>query len=131
MTQLTGGEDDVLQHGFVFEEVERLEHHAHLLAQPIDGIALGEDVLAIDDDTAVGRLLQQVQTAQESTLARARGTDDGDDLSTMDIHIDVTQYVKARVAFLQVRDAEKEVGCPRLDVCRLRVRVCTAFAANK
>jgi hypothetical protein len=71
MAQLAGGEDHVLQHRLMLEEVERLEHHAHLLAQHIHGIALSEDVLAIDDDTAAGRLLQQVQTAQESALASA------------------------------------------------------------
>ena len=71
MAQLTRCEDDVLQYGLVLEEVERLEHHTHLLAQRIDGIALREDILAIDDDAAAGGLLQQVQTAQESALARA------------------------------------------------------------
>ena len=55
----------------MLEEVERLEHHAHLLSQPVDWIAFGENVLPIDDDTAAGRLLQQVQTAQESALTRA------------------------------------------------------------
>ena len=71
MTQLAGREDDVLQHGLMLEEVERLEHHAHLLPQPVDWIAFGEDVLPIDDDAAAGGLLQQVQTAQQGALACA------------------------------------------------------------
>ena len=91
----------------MLEEVERLEHHAHLLSQPIDGIAFSEDILPIDDDTAAGGLFQQIQAAQEGTLARARRTDDGDDLAAMHFSIDVAQDIERAVAFLQVRDAEE------------------------
>ena len=104
VAQLTGGEDDVLQDGLVLEEVERLEHHAHLLAQAVDGIASGKDVLAIDDDAAAGGRVEQVEGTQEGALARARWADDGDDLAPADICGDVAQHVEAAVTLLQVRD---------------------------
>ena len=71
MAQLVGCKDYILQNGLMLEKVERLKHHTHLLAQHIHGIAFGEDVLVIYDDTAAGRLFQQIQTAQERALARA------------------------------------------------------------
>ena len=106
MPQLAGREDHILQHRLVLEEVERLEHHAHLLAQPVDGIAIGENVLPIDNDAAASGLFKQVQAAQESTLASARGTDDGDDLAAMDIHIDVAQDIDGAVTLLKVGDGK-------------------------
>lgn len=68
--QLTGGEDDVLQHRLVLEEIKRLEHHAHLLPQVVDGVAPGKYVLAVDDDTAASGRVEQVEGPEEGALAR-------------------------------------------------------------
>ena len=65
-------EHDVLEHGQVREEVERLEDHpepaAHL--DRIDG-RVGDD-LAVEQHVAVVDLLEQVDAAQQRRLARAR-----------------------------------------------------------
>ena len=45
--------------------------------------------------------------------------------------IDVAQHIETAVAFLQVRDPEKKVGCLRLDVRRLRLDACAALTAHK
>ena len=90
----------------MFEEIERLEHHTHLLAQPIDGITLGEDILAVDNDAATSGLFQQVQTSQEGALASARRTDDGYDLTVMNIYVNVAQHIERTVALLQVGDVK-------------------------
>ena len=106
----------------MLEEVERLEHHAHLLAQAVCGIVPSKDVLAIDDDAAASGRVEQVESTQECALARARGADDGDDLALADIYGDVVQHVKAAVALLQVRDADDRLlpvvgGIGGLPVC--------------
>jgi len=89
----------------VREEIEALEHHAHFLAHQMDGVALDEDVLAIDEDAASGGLLQQVQAAQKGTLACARRTNDGDDLAAMYVGVDIFQNIQILKTFLQMGDA--------------------------
>ena len=108
MEQLARGQHHIFEHGLVREEVERLEHHTHLLAHQMDGITFSEDILSIDDDTASGGLFQQIQAAEQSALACTRGTDDGDDLAAMDVGIDVFQHIERPVAFLQVGNGDEE-----------------------
>ena len=49
-------ESDVLKHGFVVEQIEMLEDHAHLAAVLVQIDALGGDVNVVDIDLAGGGL---------------------------------------------------------------------------
>lgn len=51
-------------------------------------------------------MLQQVQTPQERALSRTRRSDDGDDLATMDVEVDVTQHVEGSETLLHVFDTD-------------------------
>ena len=70
------------------EEVELLEHHAHVATDAVDiGLGVG-DGLAVDENLAGGGLLEAVQAAQERGLAGAGGADDADHLSLLDVDVD-------------------------------------------
>ncbi len=69
-SHLLGGQRDVVQHRQVREEVEGLEHHAHLFPQLVDIPGFGE-ADAVDHDIAIVDGLQLVEGAQEGGLARA------------------------------------------------------------
>ncbi len=67
------------------EEVEMLEHHAHLLAVEVDIAALIGDIDAVKENLSAGRNLQQVQAAEERRLAGAGRPDDDDDFALADL----------------------------------------------
>ena len=94
----------VVHHVHVVEEVELLEHHAHLLTVLVDVLALslGADVHAVEEDLARGRRLQQVQAAQKGALAAARGTDDGHDLVLFKINADVLEQSSHDLSLMSV-----------------------------
>ena len=82
--------DDVLERGEVREQVEALEHHAHLcapaqhrallqLVEPAVAVLVA-DQLAVDRDPAAVDGLEVVDSAQQGGLAGAAGAEDGDDL---------------------------------------------------
>ena len=72
LADLAGGEGDVVEHRQVREEVERLEHHAGLAADGLDGADVVGELDAVDDDAALVVLLEPVDAADERRLARAR-----------------------------------------------------------
>jgi hypothetical protein len=63
------GQRDVVQHGHVREEVERLEDHADALADPVRVGARVGHVGAVEVDRAVVDGLQQVHATQQCGLA--------------------------------------------------------------
>ena len=63
---------DVLEHGQVREEVERLEDHADLAADGGDVADVVGQLDAVDDDVAALVLLEPVDGPDERRLARAR-----------------------------------------------------------
>ena len=91
MPERHGGEDDVFQHGLVFEEIEALEHHAHLLAQEVQPGPLGHDVFAVHPDFTAGGRFQHVDGPQQGALAGAGRADDADDLSPADLAVHILQ----------------------------------------
>ena len=64
------------------EQVEVLEHHAHLLPVQVDVRTCGS-VISVPSkiDSAGGGRLQQVQAPQEGGFTAAGGPDDNDDLA--------------------------------------------------
>ena len=86
-----GSHGHVAHYRLVREEVEMLEHHAHLPAVLVEvdflalRVLLFRDVHALEHDAAARRLLKQVQRAQEGGFAGAGGADDDDDVALADI----------------------------------------------
>ena len=100
------GEHDVVQGVEVREQVELLEHHAHALADVVDvGLGVG-DVLALEDNPAARGLLEAVQAAQHSGLARAGGAEHDHDLAAVDVDVDAAQDHGLAEALVQVDDAQ-------------------------
>jgi hypothetical protein len=120
-----GRHGQVIQHGLVGEQVEMLEHHAHLL--PVQGEVhlLAGDVHPVEDDGAGGGRFQQVQAPQECALAAAGGPDHRDDVALVHVHRDAVQRldVAAVVVFLQVFYLDKRL-CHQICTsrCCLRLR---------
>ena len=86
------GQAEVLLDGQVGEEVEVLEHHAHLLAHGIDVGIIHLDAPKLDG--AAGGDLQPVQAAQEGRLAAAGGADQADHVAAVDVDINTLQHVQ-------------------------------------
>ena len=75
----------------MFEQVEVLEHHAHLAPEQVYvGLAV-QDIDPVDLDPSSAGLFQPVEAAQEGALAGAGRADDADDLSFADLAVDVAQ----------------------------------------
>src|SRR3546814_9931224 len=74
---------DVLQHREMRQQSEVLEHHAHLVAADLDHLALGaaQQVAALEEDLAGGRLDQPRQAAHQGRLAGAAESHDDEDLA--------------------------------------------------
>ena len=107
---MDGRQRDVVHDGLVREEIEVLEHHAHALAQPVHLAGARGDLLAIDEDASAGRLLQQVDAAQEGALARAGGPDDDDLLALVDALVDAAENLMVAKALVEVTDLDLHIG---------------------
>jgi hypothetical protein len=78
----------------VREEVEALEDHPDVAAQPGERLALLGELLAVDADLALLDGLEPVDRAAERGLARARRADHHDDLAAVDREVDVLEDVQ-------------------------------------
>ena len=86
------GQAEVLLDGQVGEEVEVLEHHAHLLAHSVDvGIV---HLHPFKLDGAGGGDLQPVQAPQKGGLAAAGGADQAHHVAAVDVDIDALEHVQ-------------------------------------
>ena len=84
------GKAHVRLHGALFEQVEVLEDHADVAADLSEPLLLDlHEVLSVDDDAPLGGSLEQVDTADERALARAREPDDAVDGAVRDSEVDV------------------------------------------
>lgn len=114
------GQLQVLLHSQVREQVEVLEHHAHLLANTVDVgfIHLG----ALKFDAAGGWDLQPVQAAQKGRFAAAGGANQADHIAAVDVDVNALQHVQsgggqlcarllfAAVGFCQAADFQNFIG---------------------
>ena len=81
----------VVQHGHVVEQVEALEHHAHLGAVGAGVAPRGRDVTAVEQHLAVRGRLQQIDAAQQRGFAAAGRADDAGHVARVDGKVHVTQ----------------------------------------
>lgn len=106
--QQGGGQLQIFLHSQVREQVEVLEHHAHLLAHSVDVgfVHLG----AFKFDAAGGGNLQPVQAAQKGGFAAAGGADQADHVAAVNINIDALQHVQSGGGLLCARLLFAAVG---------------------
>ena len=97
-------DDAVFQNGHIVEQVEGLEHHAHMGAVSRGIDALGDNILAVVENLAGGGNLQQVDAAQQRGLAGAGGADDGGHVALFHGEIDIPQNLMGAEGLGQVVD---------------------------
>ena len=101
------GDGEVAQDGHVGEEVELLEDHADPRAQLVDvGVGVG-DLVALDEDLALGGRLQHVDAAQQGRLARSGGADHADDLALLDVEVDALEHLVVAEGLVQGEDVDR------------------------
>ena len=89
-------------------------------------VAAADDVHAADLDLAGGRVLEEVEAAQEGALARAGRADEHDDLALVHLQVDALEHVVAAEVLLQFFDLDDDLaadGVLRSIRLRLSVRV--------
>src|SRR6266540_1111961 len=87
-------ERHVVEHAPVREQVELLEHHAHVRAQAGQLPALARQRPAVEQDGAVVDRFQTVDRPAQGGLARAGGAEHDDDIAGVDLEVDVLEHVK-------------------------------------
>ena len=88
----------------IVEQVEGLEHHAHMGAV-LRGIdAPARHVGAVVEDLAAAGGLQQVDTPQQRGLARAGSADDGNNVALLDGEVNIPQNLMGAEGLAEVTD---------------------------
>src|SRR6218665_4007035 len=93
------------------EQVEGLKHHADLRAQIVQGVigdylAVDEQMLMSDLDTAFFRHFPAIAATLQGALAGTAGANDGDHLRGFYLQIDATQNALAGEGLAQLRDRD-------------------------
>ena len=84
------------------KEVELLEDHAELGARASELLALLRQRLALNEDLARIDGLEAVDSAAQRRLAGSGRADDDEDLSPIDLKVDVLQDVQGAVVLVDV-----------------------------
>jgi hypothetical protein len=111
LAHLDRGEGDVVQDRLVGEEVERLEHHAHLGAQRSEVGALIGEQGAVEVDLAAVDRFETVDRATQRRLAGARRTEEYHHLPGGDVEVDVAQHVQVAEMLVDVLQRDHRRGC--------------------
>ncbi len=101
----------VLHNRQMREQVELLEHHAHFLADGVDGLAVTGQVRAVHGDLALLDGFEPVDAADHRGLARARRPADDDTLASTHVEVDIGQHLEVAIPFLDALEAND--GCLR------------------
>ncbi|MCY1311853.1 hypothetical protein D9M70_622140 [compost metagenome] len=94
----------------MWEQIEVLEHHAHLLAHRIDvpfeslAFQVLVDLYAIEPDLAAIQRLQVIDRSQQRGLAGAARADDRDNLPSGNGEVDALQDLQRAVVFAGALD---------------------------
>src|SRR5690606_16033111 len=89
-----GRQRDVVHDGQVWEQVERLEDHACLAPDLVDGAHVVGEFDAVYQDPAFLMLLETIDAADEGRFARAGGSDDHHHLALVHRQRDVLEDVE-------------------------------------
>src|SRR5450830_1443013 len=93
---------DVVIHRVRRQQVEVLEDHADVAARIAQVVGRQRrHVLAVEDDVAGGRTIQQVDGAHQRTLTGTAAADDAEDFSLADGQVDVAYCVNRAAAALE------------------------------
>ena len=84
---------DVLLGRQMREQVELLEHHAHMFAELVDVGARSRDFLPLDENMTARRFLEQVDATKHRRFARARRSEHDDDLAALDVNVYVAEHL--------------------------------------
>ena len=99
--ELHGCQRQVFEHRHVGVEVELLEDHAHVVADDL-GLVLVGQLLTVDVDVAAGRLFQKVHAADSGRFAAA-GRSDNDQLFALgDLEVHVFEDVQVSEVLVNV-----------------------------
>src|SRR6266540_532469 len=104
-------EADVVEHAHVGEQVELLEHHAHLGAEPCQLAALARQRAAVEPDRAAVDRLQPVDRAAQRRLPGAGRTDDHHDLASIEAEVDVLKHVEVTEVLVDPLHLEQGRPC--------------------
>ena len=104
--QLNRCQLDVFLNGQVREQVELLEHHSHLLTHLVDIVLGVGDINPLKGDSTAGRLLEQVQAAQEGRLTRTGRSDDNDLFALFDVLVDALEHTVRTIGFFQLYNVD-------------------------
>ena len=113
VVELHGSQRQVLEHRHVGVEVELLEDHAHVVADDL-GLVLVGQLLTVDVDVAAGRLFQKVHAADGRGFAAA-GRSDNDQLFSLS-HLKIHILQDVQVAEILVNVFEFDHCDPRLSL---------------
>ena len=100
---------DVLFDRQVREQIELLEHHTQMRTHLVEVDTLGAHVHALNDNRATRGMLQTIDAAKHRRLARARGAQDYNDLTLVNIQIDIAQDHVVAKGLLEVLDADDDL----------------------
>ena len=106
----------VFQNGFVGEQVERLEHHAHFRTQFGEFLAFLRQRFAVDADIAGIDGFQTVDGAAHRGFARAGRSDDDEHLAFAYGEVDVLEHMQIAIMLLDMGQFDER------PVIRSRVR---------
>jgi hypothetical protein len=107
---------DVVEHRHVREQVELLEDHADTEAELADLLAFAPGAVPagqrhpVDLDRALGRVLEEVDTAQQGRLARPGPTEEDYHLPGMQIEVDAPEHLVLAEALAQPTYADDDVA---------------------
>src|SRR5271165_3222271 len=90
------GQLDVLIHGEVADEVERLEDEADLAVANAGALREFEALhfLAVQNVSAVGRRIEETENSKQRRFAAARRSGNGDVFSPLNINVDASKRVR-------------------------------------
>src|SRR5206468_9344118 len=96
----------------VSEQIERLEHHAHVCPVPGELAALGRQRPAVEQDASRVDGLEPVNRAAQRRLAASRGAYDDQDLAAFHAQVDGPQDAQIPEALVDVFKDQERLSTP-------------------
>ena len=93
-----------------------LEHHTHVAAVHIDIYLWIRNIHTIENNLAAGRILHTVQATEKGTFSGTGRTNNNDNLSFFDVHVDSIQNLVVSKALLQINDFDHSSSVSFLSV---------------